>query len=193
MTPEKLASVLVWLVVELTLIEPYTLQGQAPAKLRKQSEKVAVAFFRDYENDIIHEAHESKAALLRQPDNLVVDVQAHPGLPDEAADGRAHSFRLCPDGFLGVDVLFPKTGLGTEFAVAGRVAVHADHREPFEIGARLVIQAGAVYHIAQAPLCDIPQGVREESTEIYLDDPSRLRIAFRNFKDVLQELVDSGL
>ena len=56
MAPEKLASVLVWLVVELTLIEPYTLQGQAPAKLRKQSEKVAVAFFRDYENDIIHEA-----------------------------------------------------------------------------------------------------------------------------------------
>ena len=96
MASQKLASVLIWLIVELSLVELHSLLGEAPPELRKERQEIDMPLFRDHENNIIHEAHEPKAALLRQPENLVVDIQTHPGLPDEPANRGANSLRFGP-------------------------------------------------------------------------------------------------
>lgn len=107
MASQKLASVLIWLIVELSLVELHSLPGEASAELRKERQEIGVPLFRDYENNIIHEADEAQPALIRQPLNLIIDVQAHGRLPDEPANRSANSLRLGPDGFLRIDMLLP--------------------------------------------------------------------------------------
>ena len=107
MASQKLASVLIWLIVELSLVELHSFLGEAPAELRKERQEISMPLFRDHENNIIHEADEAQPALIRQPHNLIIDVQAHGRLPDKPSNRGANSLRLGPDGFLRIYMLLP--------------------------------------------------------------------------------------
>ena len=72
-----------------------------------------------------------KAALLRQPLNIVVDVEAHRRLPNEPPDSRADTVWLIEDRFFRVYVFVPKESWGAELTMLGRVAIDGDHRHPF--------------------------------------------------------------
>ena len=77
--------------------------------------------------------------------------------------------------------------------MCGWVAVDADHRQPFQVCLRFLIQLRAVYHLVDALLRYQPYGIREVAAEVYLDNPRRLGVTLRHLVDVLHQLIDSRL
>ena len=75
----------------------------------------------------------------------------------------------------------------------GRVAVDADHRQPFQIRLRFPVQLRAAYHLVDALLRYQPYGIGEVTAEVYLDNPCRPGVTLRHLKDVFYQLVNSRL
>ena len=82
---------------------------------------------------------------------------------------------------------------GAQFAMSGRVAVDADHRQPFQIRLRFFVQLRSVYHLVDTLLRYQPYGIREISAKVYLDNPCRLGVAIRHLVDMFHQLVNSRL
>ena len=147
-----------------------------------------VQVFRNRHHDVVDETHHQQTAVFDEPYYLVIDVQAHCGLPDEASYRGASAFGFDEDGFLGCNVLVPQVRRRAFFAVCRRVAVDGYHGEPLEIV--LVLTVAAVNDGVDAPLGTVPQGIREVTQQVELDDAARLRVAVAGNIDVLDELVD---
>lgn len=90
-------------------------------------------------------------------------------------------------------MLFPKIRGCTQFAMSGRIAVDADHRQPFQIRLRFFVQLRAVYYLVDALLCYQPYGIWEISAEVYLDNPRGFGVTLRHLEDMFYQLVDGCL
>lgn len=131
-----------------------------------------------------------KTTLLRQPLNIVVDIQAHRGLPNEPTDSRADTVWFIEDRFLRVYVFIPKESRGAEPTMLGRVAIDGDHHHPFEVA--LVLATGNVNDPANLFVGHIPHRVREITLDVEFDDAGGLRIVLRDLVDAFDEVVDGG-
>lgn len=193
MASEELATINGVLVVELPLVEIDVLPGEQQPQLGKCGEQQPMPLLGNDENEVVDKAHQVEAAIFGEPNDLVVDVEAHAGLPYQPSDGGTHALGLGHDALLGFDVLIPKVGGSPALAVRRRVAVHRDHGEPLKVGLVVLVASEAVYDPVDALLRHVPKGVREETLVVDLHDAGGPGVALRHVEDVLHELVDGGL
>ena len=94
MTAEKLATMLVGLVVEFLLIQTKPLCGESFPKLRHKCEGISMQMLRNHFHTVIHEQGGSDAALLVQPPHLRIKIEPHSNLAGQAPNGCADSVWL---------------------------------------------------------------------------------------------------
>ena len=71
---KELQPVLIWLVVELALVESYADGGKTPAKLRHEGERVLVLELRHHHHAVVHEESRADAALIIEPVHDGIEV-----------------------------------------------------------------------------------------------------------------------